>query len=705
VTGPVHEHVDAVVVGSGFGGSVAAFRLADTGLSVILLERGRPYPPGSFTQDLAALQSRWAPHKRRYGLFELRHLRHFDAVVASGLGGGSLIYANVLMRKDERWFVRGRTVSGGGHESWPVTRAELDPHYAAVERVLRPTPYPVDRPGYAATPKTVALRDAATRLGLEFHLPPLAVSFAPRPGGDAVPDVPIVEPDGNLHNAVRRTCCLCGECALGCNNGAKNSLDVTYLSAAVRRGLDLRTGHEVRTVRPCEGGGYEVRFVEHPTGAAAATWGTLHCDRLVLAAGTFGTANLLLRCRRHFPGLSRALGTRFSTNGNAVAFVAGSSRRFEPNRGPSITGAVRLPDELDGAAAGSRGGYVEDGGYPMFGDHLTATLPLLAMGRDVPNGVIELRNGRLDVRWSPAASRQHFDRVRGTMRDIAGALGGRYVDYPGWVGRRTVAVHVTGGAPMADHPADGVCDRFGEVHGYPGLFVMDGAALPGPVGVNPALTIAALADRACDHLLEHRRVARPHPAATAVGRDYPDRTTVQFTEVMLGTYRVAASEPMRARLTVTVDDVDAFLDEPEHPARVDGWVEAQSLGGRCAVLSGTLSILAPGARAGDRELRYVLALGAANPCTLVGRKVLRRGPAIRLWPEATVLRFRIAPGHAPGEEAAALGDGVLSMSVVDFARQLTTFRATGRGGAAAIGRFAEFFLDGLWSLYRPRPRR
>ncbi|WP_307967681.1 GMC family oxidoreductase [Sinomonas sp. ASV322] len=549
--------MDAVIVGSGFGASVAALRLAEAGQSVVLMERGRPYAPGEFARYPDQMGANfWDPDRQLYGLFDAWTFRGLEGLVSAGLGGGSLIYANVLLRKDEKWFVRESPVPGGGYENWPFTRADLDPYYDRAEQMLTPVRYP-----YQNTPKTNAMEASAATLGLNIQRPPIAVTFSPTPGGTPRTNVPLPPaPYGSVHgpDAVRTTCTLCGECDLGCNSGAKNTLDHTYLSAAKYAGADLRTLHDVRGIRPVPGG-YEVRYVVHdpegPGGLLAER--IIRCRRLVLGAGTFGTNFLLLRNRGSLPGLSSTLGTRFSGNGDLLTFILDAKtpspdgekpgvRTLYGSDGPVITTAIRVPDTVDGGTG--RGYYVEDAGYPAFmnwlietadltstaertakvalqllkdrvfearrsnissdlaaalGDgHLSASsLPLLGMGRDVPDGVMGLAEGKLEIDWTIATSEKYFARVRGTMEDIAGQLDGRFVDNPLWWAKRVITVHPIGGAPAGDNPSSGVCDPYGEVFGYPGLYVVDGAAMPGPVGANPSLTIAAFAERACERLL------------------------------------------------------------------------------------------------------------------------------------------------------------------------------------------------------------
>jgi cholesterol oxidase len=754
-----NEHADVVVVGSGFGGAVTAYRLASAGLSVVVLERGRAYPPGSFPRSPGDMTGAfWDPEERLYGMYDVWRFTGCDSVVASGLGGGSLIYANVLLRKDEHWFVHDR-----GAETWPVTRADLDPHYEAVERMLGATPYPFTHPAYAHTPKTIALRDAATELGLDWRLPPLAISFAGSPGAEPGLGLPIVAPAyGNVHGVPRRTCRLCGECNMGCNDGAKNTLDHTYLSAAAHHGADLRTLHEARAIQQRATGGYAVAYVRHD-GKGAVEAGTIECDRLVLAAGTLGTTRLLMRSRGSLPGLSGALGSRFSGNGDVLAFLLRAKDRsrtheLDASHGPVITSAIRLPDRLDDPAEKGRGAYIEDGGHPAFVDWLaegadvranlvrasrfaislaraaltrdpnlsaeiaglfrdtelsTNSLPLLGMGRDMPDGRLRLARGELDVEWDGSSSAEHFDRLETTMRRIADVLGGEYAELPAWLAKRFVTVHPLGGAPMAHHEDEGVCDGYGEVFGHPGLYVADGAAMPGPVGANPSLTIAALADRMSTRLLE-TRLARPAPRGTdAVATPVTPATSLSFDEEMAGTVVVGATDPAAAgpggeplsfRLTIHIDDLDTFLAEPHHLARAQGWVDGAFCGGRRTVDRGWFSLFAPGSAPGDRVMRYQLwfADGDGNPRTLSGWKDVQDGPVTRMWRDTSTLYTRVLRGHVPlGGDAETVGAGTLHIEPTDLVATLGSFRAGGTHPVSALVRFGRFFVGELWDVYGP----
>ncbi|MCU7725957.1 GMC family oxidoreductase [Actinoplanes sp. KI2] len=554
---------DTIVIGSGFGGSVMTYRLSQAGQEVCLLERGKAYPPGSFERSPAGLRRAvWSPDEGRHGLFDIWTFRGIDAVVSSGLGGGSLIYANVLLRKPPDWFVQ----SSNGGEDWPISYRELQPHYLSVERIMGVAAYPYADPGYAI-PKVTAFRQAVNSSDLHWEPARLAVSFA-NGYATAHPGEPLAAPSfGNVHDqpgrppTVRLTCRLCGECDIGCNYGSKNSLDHTYLSLA-RNKADIRVLSEVREIEYRDGG-YVVRYVRHdPDNAAAPTPHEVRAPRVVLAAGALGSTYLLLRNQRagNLPGLAPPqpggpLGTRFSGNGDFLALALrakradGSSLPLDADRGPVVTGAAEVP--FDPRDPRGRGYYIEDGGYPAFVDWLTegvgfglpgravkfgikrflawafanpdssigsdfadligpatltsSSLPLLGMGRDVPDGTMYLRgrdNDYLGIDWNRRSSRAYHRGLRDALRQISDRLGATYRDTPQWrYLRRITTVHPLGGAPMGRDPSRGVVDRHGQAFGQDGLFVVDGAAMPGAVGPNPSLTIAAFADWSAEAII------------------------------------------------------------------------------------------------------------------------------------------------------------------------------------------------------------
>ncbi|HEY0460606.1 MAG TPA: GMC family oxidoreductase [Pyrinomonadaceae bacterium] len=582
---------DAVIIGSGFGGSVMAYRLAEAGLRVCLLERGKTYPPFSFPRAPYKLKNNfWDPSEGLYGMFNVWSFKGSGAVVSSGLGGGSLIYANVIIRKDEKWFID-NDIDNGSYQDWVVTRADLEPHYDNVQRMMNIQKYPFESPGFSHIPKTRAMKEAAEKIKAEnpnddisWQLLNLAVSFRQRhvdnpenPDEVKNPPVigePIIEEHANYHNKTRYTCVQCGECDFGCNTGSKNTLDYTYISAAHRQQADIRTLCEVKSFAPRDSGkGYQVTYIKHDPekweGEKVDTGNqclfppqTITCDRLIISAGTFGSPFLLFKNRDAFPNLSKKLGSRFCVNGDILSFIRDSKetrngktvpRVLDPNFGPVITSAIRLSDTLDGLGRQGRGFYLEDGGYPymfswgvelkgfvnllrrsahfakmffkyrlgfnpdadlsteistLMGDcsFSKSTMPMLAMGRDIPNGVMSFDGKYLDCDWEIKKSQEYFDRVIRIVKSIAGALEGEYGDDPFYHHfHEVITAHPLGGCAMGRDKQHGVVDSYGEVFDYPGLYVIDGSMMPGPVGPNPSMTIAAVSDRAAEHIIHQHK--------------------------------------------------------------------------------------------------------------------------------------------------------------------------------------------------------
>jgi cholesterol oxidase len=589
----VNEHFDAVVIGSGFGGSAMACRLAEAGFSVCLLERGKAYPPFSFPRSPHKLRNNfWDPSEGFYGMYNVWSFKGSGALVSSGLGGGSLIYANIIIRKDEKWFME-EDLRSGANKPWPITRAQLDPYYDEVDRMMNVQKYPchLANTPYASTAKTFAMQEAAGAIKRdyptsEWKLLNIAVSFRQKHVDDHEhPDdvdnpprvgEPVIELP-NYHGKTRYTCVLCGECDLGCNTGSKNTLDYTYISAAKRAGADIRPLCDVKSFKPLDNGnGYSVTFLKHDpekwegkkvqtSDANLFPCDTLTCDRLFIAAGTFGSPYLLFKNLGSLPNLNKTLlGSRFCVNGDLLSFILNSkrttngkteARALDPNFGPVITSAIRIGDTLDGLGDQGRGFYVEDGGNPYllswaaeltgfipmlrrlfsFGrtflnyrlgfnkdadldfeiasligdcDRSKSSLPVLTMGRDYPNGQMSYDGRFLDCDWNIKKSQEYYDRVRRVVSAIAGALNAEYMDNPSYKYlHQVLTAHPLGGCPMGDDAATGVVDSNGEVFGHPGLYVIDGSIMPGPVGPNPSMTIAAVSERAAHHIIEQHKGA------------------------------------------------------------------------------------------------------------------------------------------------------------------------------------------------------
>ena len=522
------SHYDVVVVGSGFGGSITALRLAEAGRSVLVLERGRRYRPGDFPRDVRntdALLWRYGRRATATGLYDVRFFSSLGAVVASGVGGGSLIYAGVHIRPDPLVFE---------DERWPrsINRDSLDPYYDRVAAEIGISPVP----SHISLPKRDAFRKAAAVTGRDVFDPDEAVSWPPPDGAAGAAGA-----GGFLAERTDGTCRLVAECEFGCPFGAKRSMDRTYLAGAERLGAEVSAGTLVHHVRP-DGDGYAVACRTVATGEPRTVTGR----RVVLAAGTLGTNEILLRSRDvtgSLPRLSGALGCGFSANGDFLGSIQGAAADLDPSHGPDVTSVIRFfgtapqftmaapsftaPVMRVLASLGQPSGrwlrpisgglwrcleYLLPLGFssgllarpsilpaPHRGDprHMTN---LFCLGRDNANGRLRLGRRGLDVTWDYARQNATLiRRMETAMAAVADAYGGTYAPLLTWnVFRRIVTVHPLGGCRLSETPAAGVVTPHGEAHGYPGLFVADGSLVPTSIGFHPAMTIAALAERTAD---------------------------------------------------------------------------------------------------------------------------------------------------------------------------------------------------------------
>jgi cholesterol oxidase len=515
-----------VVVGSGFGGGVSACRLAEAGWRVCVLERGRRFGPDDFVdRPEEAPRLLWHPRANPDGIFDLRLMRDLSVLCAAGVGGGSLVYANVQLRAPREVFDRG----------WPdgLDRTALDPYYDRTEEALQPRPTPdqptPDQPPLRKLPAFAALGGLAQ---LEAERLPLAVHF----GEDR---------NNPFGGAPQRGCTNLGLCNLGCPRHAKNTVDLTYLARAEQLGAEVFPLHEALTLEPGRSAGqpWRVRF----RALLSRDHGEVEAPVVVLAAGTLGTTRLLLHNRKRLPGLSPALGTRFSGNGDALGAAfdpqARGLERAEMHIGPVMTARLdlwaqrrfmladgALPESFSGLLAVVRGADALTGWRRHMllrlraltarlglSDQtvtprcvqvaerppITDSIVFLMIGQDAADGRMRLTRlfRRMDIDWSAAASQRLFEDMRETTEQLAAAARGEgYFALGGGPLGKFITVHPLGGCPMADDPRGGVVDQHGRVHGHPGLVVADGSVVPTALGVNPAKTIAALAERSVERL-------------------------------------------------------------------------------------------------------------------------------------------------------------------------------------------------------------
>lgn len=522
------DRYDVVIVGSGFGGAVTSCRLAEAGLKVLVLERGRRWSPETFPRKPG---DPWvwdqAHPEKRNGWLDFRLHRRVSVAQGAGVGGGSLIYANVQVDAPPSVFETG----------WPaeITPDALRPYYLRVERMLNPQPVPAAQAPLRQ--KLVQQGGAALGHGARFRPLPLAVTFdeAWRYDREAPFDPRHTRTWTNEHGRQQGTCVHCGNCYLGCSVNARNTLDLNYLARAENLGADVRPLHIARTITP-QDRGYRVDFDRIHDRRLVP--GFVVAERVVVAAGSLGSTELLLRCRDQYHTLRRlspALGTRWSGNGDFLT-VSIQPQAVNPTHGPTITGVL---DFLDGTVRGQRF-FVQDGGFPdylraamesdvkpglkdlqfnlmVFGlawalrrqGALPQMMPWFGQSTDAADGRLYL--GRrllapwrrtLKLRWNAAASRAAINAIFETHCDLARATGGRPLAPVLWtVLESLVTPHPLGGCRMADAPDAGVVNDRGEVFGYPRLFVADGSILPRSLGLNPSKTIAALSERIADHIV------------------------------------------------------------------------------------------------------------------------------------------------------------------------------------------------------------
>ena len=490
--------IDIVVIGSGFGGSVSAARLAEAGFEVTLLERGpwrdtvpvrsmgiakRSALPRGWqlpTRLLRAIGGNWMPGSRiklnKHGLFELFFAKGVTVACSSGVGGGSHVYSAVNVRPiAERYWE--------GHHA-TISDAVMSPHYDAVlERMGSTTPMADHR-----IPNTSAAR---------FRNSPVLEAAAPPPDpriGYLLPEDPDQPQKLTDENGVERwEVDYTGndDGFLGSPKGGKTTLDAVYLAPALKRGLSVRDMAEVTAIvrlGNAPDSRYRIEFIDQHTGMKDA----LTASHVILAAGTMNTLRILLHSRDVIGGLSGMpqLGKRFGTNGDYFGFWDYNEAGLDQTLGLPTTGGVRPRGDEHAPMIGG-GGLPSVDSYPLpkrVRERLKRATFIAGLGEDDMCGTVSLRGAKLHIEYDSSRS-PIFKRIKDTF-DKMSALTGRKIYAP----KTPVTVHPTGGACLGESTESGVVDGEGQVFDNPGLYVADAAALPRAPGGPPSMTIAAWSD-------------------------------------------------------------------------------------------------------------------------------------------------------------------------------------------------------------------
>jgi cholesterol oxidase len=513
---------DFVIIGSGFGGSVSALRLAEKGYRVLVLEKGKRFGKDDFPETNWDIRRwLWMPQLGLAGIFQMSFFEHVTVLHGVGVGGGSLVYANTLPMPKDDFFA---APSWAHLADW---KRELAPHYATARRMLGAAPNP------RLTPGDRVLQQIAKEIGREEHFHPTEVAVYFGKPGEKVAD-----PYFGGEGPERSGCIFCGACMTGCRHGAKNTLDQNYLFLAERRGVRVEPETEVTAVRAQPGGGYEIET--RPSLGGAAGTRRYHARQIVFAGGVMGTVPLLLAMREDaagLPQLSARLGDLVRTNSEALLGVLTPDDEQDFTEGVAITSILHTDEHshIEPVRYGRGSGFFRLLALPHspgstvasrllgavrgflrhpalwaraltvrdFSRHSQVLLYMrtlegtlsLRLGRSLWTG---FRKGLVSMLDDPSAApsafiaeatdlaRRFADKVKGVSMSM---LTETMLGVPS-------TAHILGGCCIGATADEGVIDARHRVFGYDGLYVIDGSAVSANPGVNPSLTITAMAERA-----------------------------------------------------------------------------------------------------------------------------------------------------------------------------------------------------------------
>jgi cholesterol oxidase len=529
---PATGVVDFAIIGSGFGGSVSAMRLAEKGYQVLVLERGKRYDAEDFPKtNWNLFKYLWLPAARCFGFMGINFFDDILILNGSGVGGGSLVYASTHIKPGKSFFEA---------EEWRDLadwEAELEPHFETANRMLGVTQNP------RLWPADHILRNIAVELGQEetFEPTPVAIYFGEP--GQTTPD-PFFDGQG----PARAGCVYCGGCMVGCRHNAKNTLDKNYLYFAQKYGAEVRAEANVVSIKPLSGkqpddARYEI-FYEKTTDWLFKRKTTIRARNVVLSAGVLGTVGLLLHCRdktKTLSKLSPRLGMMVRSNSEALIGSTARRRQVDYSQGVAITShfwidevtsvepvryppgssfirSIALPLIKFEGALWRRGGVIIREFFRRPYDFLKVRLlpdwardttillvmqtvenrMLLKRGRSLytlfRQGLVSERDKKLPIPNVIEAGRQVLERFAQETNGIpAASINDVVLETP-------TTAHILGGCGIGKDATTGVIDSDHQVFNYPGMYVVDASVIPANLGVNPSLTITAMAERAMSRI-------------------------------------------------------------------------------------------------------------------------------------------------------------------------------------------------------------
>lgn len=760
---------EVVVIGSGYGGGIAASRMARINKKVCLLEKGKEFLPGEFPSNLVDAGKEMQVQKGKTNIGKSNGL--YDFVVGDdisvfkgcGLGGTSLVNANVSIEAEERIF---------DDSIWPAAlRNNMDSLKDGIEKawdMLKPNPYPESKNGYPILAKTEGMRKSAKALNEDFRLLDINVTFE----------------DKLNHVGVEQSKCNnCGDCVTGCNHSAKNTTAMNYLPDAVNHGAEIFTEVGVRYVERIDDS-WHIYFDLYSTGREKfdAPPMFIKADNVFLCAGSLGSTEILMRSAKNGLDVSEMLGKRFTGNGDVLGFGYNNDQQINGiglgekattgkinEVGPCITSVIdmrRKENLADGMTLeeGSVPGPIRSIMVPMltslskligkdtdsgfkdfmkekwreiqsifggpFKGAVNHTQVYLVMSNDSGDGEMKMNHDQLEINWKGVGKEPIFKKVSDKLKAVTTALGGNYIKNPSWtklMDYDLVTVHPLGGCIMGEDASTSVVDHKGQVFVgnsgntlYPGLFVMDGAIIPRPVGTNPLLTISGLAERNCKLITEEMKMELNYSFDQFTPQPAQERKPgVQFTETMKGYFSLNEIEdfekafqlgekedsPFEFTLTIRSEDVDKFLSDADHLAGMTGTMVAPKLSAYpLTAYDGKFNLFVPDpSNASAKKMLYEASLMSkeGKPFLFKGYKEIDNNSGVDVWLDTTTLFITIYEGSI--DSGKVIGKGKLKIEIGDFIKQLTTMNAInlqkGESGIKSVGAFGSYFAGNVWDTY------